>query len=51
LKAAIDRHVNTTVGRKAGERSDFTQPQLDQIDSDFAAIVERAVQEVFNAAN
>ena len=51
LKAAIDRHVNTTVGRNAGERSNFTQPQLDQIDSDFSAIVARAVQEVFNAAN
>jgi superfamily II DNA or RNA helicase len=51
MKAAIDRQVNTTVGRKAGERSDFTQPQLDQIDSNFAAIVEQAVQEVFDAAN
>jgi DNA-binding transcriptional MerR regulator len=51
IKSAIDRQANTAVGRKVGERSDFTQPQLDQIDKDFAAIVERAVQEVFNAAN
>lgn len=51
MKAAIDRHANTTVGRKAGERSDFTQPQLDQIDTNFAAIVEQAVREVFDAAN
>ncbi len=51
LKAAIDRQVNKTVGRTAGERSDFTQPQLDQIDRDFSAIVERAVREVFDAAN
>jgi superfamily II DNA or RNA helicase len=48
MKAAIDRRVNTAVGRKAGERSDFTRPQLDQIDRDFAVIVEQAVQEVFN---
>ena len=51
LKAAIDRHVNTAVGRKAGERSDFSRPQLEQIEKDFAAIMERAVQEVFNAGN
>ena len=47
LKAAIERYVNTAVGRKAGERSDFSRPQLDQIENDFAEIVERAVQEVF----
>ena len=51
MKSAIDRQANTAVGRKVGERSEFTQPQFDQIDRDFAAIVERAVQEVFNAAN
>ena len=51
MKAAIDRHVNTAVGRKAGERSDFTRPQLDQIDRDFAAIVDLAIQEVFSAKN
>jgi len=51
MKSAIDRQANTAAGRNVGERSEFTQPQLDQIDSDFAAIVERAVQEVFNAAN
>ncbi len=51
LKAGIDRHVNTAVGRKAGERSDFSRPQLEQIEKDFSAIVDRAVQEVFNAGN
>jgi superfamily II DNA or RNA helicase len=49
MKAAIDRHVNTAVGRKTGERSDFTRQQLEQIDTDFSAILERAIQEVFNA--
>jgi hypothetical protein len=51
VKTAIDRQVNAAVGRKVGERSDFTRPQLDEIDKDFVAIVERAVQEVFNGAN
>jgi hypothetical protein len=51
LKAGIDRHVNTAVGRKVGERSDFSRPQLEHIEKDFSAIVDRAVQEVFNAGN
>jgi hypothetical protein len=51
MKSAIDRQANAAVGRKVGERSDFTRLQLDEIDSNFAAIVDRAVQEVFNAAN
>ena len=51
LKAAIDRQVNATVGRPARERHEFTRPELDQIGQDFAGIVERAVQEVFGAAN
>jgi hypothetical protein len=51
MKAAIDRQVNTAVGRKAGERSDFTRPQLDEIDKKFVALVEQAVQEVFNSKN
>jgi hypothetical protein len=48
MKSAIDRHVNAAVGRKEGERSEFTRQQLDQIDKDFAAIVAQAVQKVFN---
>lgn len=51
LKAAIDRHVNAAVGQKVGERSGFTRHQLDQIDKDFTAIVQRAVQEVFDGKN
>ena len=51
LKAAIDRQVNTVAGRQSRERHEFTRPELDQIDQDFAGIVERAVQEVFGAAN
>ncbi len=48
MKAAIDRQVDRSVGRKTGERSQFTQPQLDQIDREFALMLERAVEEVFN---
>jgi hypothetical protein len=51
MKSAIDRQVNTTVGRKAGERSDFTQPQLDLIEKNFVAIVDLAVKEVLDATN
>ncbi len=51
MKSAIDRQANAAVGRKVGERSDFTRLQLDEIQSNFAAIVDRAIQEVFNAAN
>lgn len=49
LKAAIDRNVNSTVGRKTGERDEFTKPQLDQIESAFGSILDKATQEVFNA--
>lgn len=51
LKSAIDREVNAAVGHQARERHEFTRPELGQIDQDFAGIVERAVQEVFGAAN
>lgn len=40
MKSAIDRRVNSAVGRTAGERSEFTRQQLEQIESDFAVIVE-----------
>ena len=51
MKTAIDRQANAAAGRKAGERSEFTRPQLDEIDRNFAMIVERAVQEVFDVSN
>lgn len=49
LKSAVDRAINAAVGRSSKERHSFTQADLDQIDRDFPAILERAVQEVFNA--
>ena len=48
LKTAIDRQVNAVVARHSGERHEFTRPELDQIEHDFAGIVERAVREVFD---
>ncbi len=48
LKAAIDRSVNDAVGRSARERSEFTRPQLDQIDAQFEEIVTRAAAEVID---
>jgi hypothetical protein len=50
LKAAIDRQANAAVGRTAGERSEFSKPQLDKIDAEFSTILDRAVQEVFNGS-
>jgi len=51
LKATIDRRVAAAVGRDLGERSEYTQPQLDQIDAQFDAILAQAVEEVFNGSN
>lgn len=48
LKSAIDRHVNVFVGRSSGQRHEFTRPQLDQINAEFANIVAAAVREVFD---
>ena len=49
LKSAIDRHVNTAVGRRTGQRADFNRVELDRIEHEFAAIVARATVEVFDA--
>ena len=51
LKSAIDRLVNTAVGRQSGERHEFTRPELDQIEENFSGILDDAVQEVFGAKN
>lgn len=48
MKAAIDRQVNVTIGRSAGQRHDFSRNELDQIDQGFAAIVANAKNKVFN---
>jgi superfamily II DNA or RNA helicase len=48
MKGAIDDEANRLVGRKSGERSELTQPELDKIEGDFAGIVERATKVVFD---
>jgi hypothetical protein len=49
VKAAIDRRINESVGRAAGERSEFTRPQLDQIEENFDTLVQEGIQGVFDA--
>lgn len=49
MKGAIDEEANELVGRKSGERSEFTQADLNTIDADFAGIVARATKVVFDA--
>jgi helicase-like protein len=51
MKAAIDRLVDNSVGRGTGERSEFTRPQLDEIQKNFDALVKQAIEAVFNAKN
>jgi len=48
LKAAIDRRVNASVGMQEGERSEFSRAQLDEINANYARLVEEATQEVFS---
>jgi superfamily II DNA or RNA helicase len=47
MKSVIDRMVNETVGKTKGQRSEFTQPELDKIETDFSELLTRAVAEVF----
>lgn len=49
MKSAIDRQVNRSVGRSAGERPEFTREQLNLIDGRFAELVAAAEAEVFGA--
>jgi superfamily II DNA or RNA helicase len=47
LKSAIDRKVNEAVGRGTGARHEFSKPELDEVESQFKELVQRAVDEVF----
>lgn len=47
MKTAIDRQVNTLVGRGSRQRSEFVREELDQIDAAFDALVDAATREVF----
>ena len=49
VKATIDKHVNAAVGKDTGERHEFTQAELDTINTRFSALLAAAVKEVFDA--
>jgi superfamily II DNA or RNA helicase len=51
MKSAIDRQVAAAVGRSIGQRSEYTRPELEQVEERFADIVARAIQEVFDGEN
>lgn len=48
VKAALDKAVNDHVGRGNGERDEFTREQLEQIKTDFEAIVAEVETRLFN---
>lgn len=48
LKTAIDKAVNTFVGKDTGSRSEFSQAELDLIDTNFNEIVSSAWEEIYN---
>lgn len=47
MKSAIDKQVNKSVGKKSGERSEFTRPELDEINANFESILAVTEKEVF----
>lgn len=49
VKATLDRIVAQAVGRRVGERPNFTRAELDAIDQRFAELSAAAQQEVFDA--
>jgi hypothetical protein len=51
LKAAIDTRINAEVGRRGGERHEFTRAELDAIETRFATIVGSVVNELFHGEN
>jgi len=48
VKAAIDKQVNDTVSRGAGERHEFTRQELDTIGERFPELVAAAMREIFD---
>jgi hypothetical protein len=49
LKAAIDRLIYEAVGRRPGERSEYTRAELDTIDQRFQEFLDAAEREVLDA--
>ena len=48
LKAAIDTEIASLLGRKTGERSDYSADELKQVEAQFDEILGAAVQGVFD---
>lgn len=51
LKSAIDRQVNALIDRGTRERGEVSQQEYDLIDTNFDAVIDRAVEEVFRGSN
>jgi len=51
LKTAIDRKVNASLGRSAGERHDFSRSEIDNIEANLDSLVNAVRQELFNGKN
>ncbi|RYZ90242.1 MAG: DEAD/DEAH box helicase [Proteobacteria bacterium] len=48
IKSAIDRKINSTVGKKSGERRTFERGDLERIECEFDSIVKSAAKDVFD---
>jgi superfamily II DNA or RNA helicase len=49
LKSAIDRRIADLVGRRPGQRSEYSRADLDLVEREFDRLVREAVSEVLNA--
>lgn len=48
VKAAIDKKINLSIGRSSGSRSEFSQPELDQINANLTETINSAWSEIYN---
>ena len=51
LVAAIHHQANNVVGRRSGERHEFTKNDLEKIEREFPTILENTIKEVFYVEN
>lgn len=49
LKSAIDRRIADLVGRRPGQRSEYSRADLDLVEREFDRLVREGASEVFNA--
>ncbi|WP_282397360.1 DEAD/DEAH box helicase family protein [Pseudomonas sp. PS01298] len=48
VKSAIDKKINISIGKSSGSRSEFSQLELDQINSNLAETINSAWSEIYN---